>query len=389
MEKTADAVIIGGGIMGASIGHFLAKRKFGKVVLLEQRTLAAVSTGASAANVRTYYSNPVTVQLAKRAVEMFENDKEELGGDCGFRQIGFLLLLDEGWKVAGDQILRTEISNGVEVKEVSRGDIAELAPQLSLDGVVGGIFEPRSGYTDPVRTTQSLVNRAKDWGLVAYEGVGATALRLQNSRVVGVETKQGTLETGLVVNAAGPWGGEVGTWASLKYSLRWSRESDLVMQLPANFGRLPVVSDPTLRFYFRPHDNDKLLAGLGFPKEIEPLDINNYDRNLDLKTRRRIEQSLFQRLPALESAEYHHGYASIYTITDDWHPIVGPEPDLEGYYAFFGGSGHGYKLAPPIGESLADIITGKTPKIDIHAFRPTRFLEGQPFSSAWGGGNRG
>ncbi len=388
MEKTADVVVIGGGIMGASIAHFLAKKKLGKLVLLEKGTLAAVSTGASAANVRTYYSNPVTVKLALRAVEMFENDREELGGDCGFRQTGFLLLLDEGWELAGNQILEMERSHGVEVKELSPEDIKEIAPHLNLDGIVRGIFEPRSGYTDPVRTTENLVNRAKEWGLVAYEGVGATGIGLKDSRVTAVETEQGTIEAPVVVNAAGPWGRQVGLWVGLNYSLRWSRESDLVFQLPSDFGLFPVVSDPSLRFYFRPHDEGKLLAGLGFPKEIEPLDINNYDKNLDPKTRQRIERSLFRRVPALEYAHYHHGYASIYTITDDWHPIVGAESSIEGYYAFFGGSGHGYKLAPPIGEALADLISGETPKIDIQEFRPNRFVEGEPLSSAWGGGNR-
>ena len=93
MQKTADAVVIGGGIAGASVAHFLARKGFGKVVLLEKGSLAGVSTGRSAAVVRTYYSNPITVKLAWRAVQMFENDREALGGDSGFRQIGFLLLL--------------------------------------------------------------------------------------------------------------------------------------------------------------------------------------------------------------------------------------------------------------------------------------------------------
>ena len=130
------------------------------------------------------------------------------------------------------------------------------------------------------------------------------------------------------------------------------------------------------------------MAGLGAPKEIEPLNIDSYDANLDARTRQRIEKALFKRIPALECVRYLHGYASMYTITDDWHPIVGPEPDVEGYYAFFGGSGHCYKLSPPMGEALADVISGETSCIDIHPLRPTRFIEGEPLSSAWGSGNR-
>ena len=92
MEKTADAVVIGGGIMGVSVAHFLAKKNIGKVVLLEKQHLASVSTGGSAANIRSAYSNPLTIKLAMRALEMFENDKEELGGQSGFCRTGMMAL---------------------------------------------------------------------------------------------------------------------------------------------------------------------------------------------------------------------------------------------------------------------------------------------------------
>ena len=388
MEKTADVVVIGGGILGASTAHFLCKKRIGKVVLLEQRALASVSTGHSAANVRTYYSNEVTVRLAWRAVQMFENDRQELGGDSGFQQVGFLLLMDGSTSAAGDHILKSETAHGAEVKEVTPEEIGELAPQLDLEQVVGGVFEPRSGYADPVRTTQSLVERAREWGLQAYEDLGATGIRLEGDRVVAVETAQGAIETRVVVNAAGPWGRHVGLWVGLNDSVRWSRETDLVLRLPSEFGTFPVVSDPGQRFYFRPQDGDKVVAGLGFPKEIEPVDIDGYDETLDPDSRRRITKPLVRRLPALRSADYLHGWASLYTITDDWHPLVGPEPGVQGYYACYGGSGHCFKLGPPIGEALADVIAGATPEIDIRALRPTRFVEGEPLSSAWGAGNR-
>lgn len=389
MDKTADAVIIGGGILGASTAHFLAKKGFGKVVLLEKDALASASTGHSAANVRTYYSNPVTTQLAWRALQMFEHDIEELGGDSGFQQIGFLLLLDEGMVDIGDHILRTEIETGVEVRDLSVDDVREIAPQLNLNGILRAVYEPRSGYADPVKTTRSLVERAKDWGLIAHEGVDATGIRMQGDRVVAVETSTGSIETPVVVNAAGPWGRLVGQWVGVNDSIRWSRETDLVLQLPGEFGSFPVISDPALRFYFRPQDDDKVIAGLGFPKEIEPLDIDNYDEELDPRSHRRIMEPLLKRVPSLREAKFLHGWASLYTITDDWHPLVGAEPDVQGYYDCFGGSGHSFKLGPAIGEALADVIAGDTPTIDIRPLRPTRFLEAESITSAWGVGNRG
>ncbi|WP_419949760.1 NAD(P)/FAD-dependent oxidoreductase [Candidatus Palauibacter sp.] len=386
--KTADAVVIGGGIMGASAAHFLAKKGFGRVVLLEKGRLAGVSTGHSAANVRTYYSNPITLELAKRALHMFENDREALGGDCGFRPVGFLLLIDEGSRAAGEHILKSERRHGIEVERLTPEEVGEIAPQLSLDHVEYGILEPRSGYADPVKTTEALVEAGRAWGLELRIGVAATGIRCRGGRIVAVETEDGTIATNVVVNAAGPWAGRVGAWLGLKYSLRRSRESDLFVELPPGFGPLPVVSDPRLRFYLRPQ-GDRIMVGLGAPKEIEPVDPDDCDPALDPATRDRIERALFGRIPSLASARHLGGYASIYTITDDWHPIVGPEPAIEGCHAFLGGSGHGFKLAPPIGEALADVICGEDPAIDLSPLRPSRFIDGHPLTSAWGEGNRG
>lgn len=164
MLKTADAVVVGGGILGASTAHFLAKRGFGKVVLLEKRALAAVSTGHSAAVIRTFYSNALTIRLALRALEMFENDREELGGDCRFRRTGYLCLLAGHTAASGRQVMELERRHGVEVLDLSPAEVQRLIPSLSLEGLVGGLLEPRSGYADPTRTTRNLVERARAWG---------------------------------------------------------------------------------------------------------------------------------------------------------------------------------------------------------------------------------
>ena len=108
MDNSADAVVIGGGIMGAATAHFLAKQQFGKVVLLEKSKLAAVSTGHSAAIVRTFYSNPLTLRLALRAREMFENAEQELGGDCEFRRTGYCCIFAEKAAATGEQLLAIE-----------------------------------------------------------------------------------------------------------------------------------------------------------------------------------------------------------------------------------------------------------------------------------------
>ena len=388
MQATADAVVIGGGILGASTAHFLAKHGFGEVVLLEADSLAAVSTGHSAAAIRTFYSNPLTVQLAKRAVEMFSNAEEEFRGDCGFRRIGYLALLNQQASDAGRRVVQLQREHGIRVEELTPDELRTRLPQVDLGGIDYGILEPDSGYADPKKTTQTLVAQAKQWNLSVHEGVRATGIRLDGGRVSAVETEQGTIETRVVVNAAGGWRRNVPMWVGLNYSIRWSRESDIVLEVPFSTDGFPWLTDPQLRFYARPAGPRQLLVGLGFPKEIEPLDINDYDPAIDSATRERIEGLIFQRVPAAKKGSFVRGWASMYTITDDWHPLVGLEPNVPGYFACVAGNGHCFKLGPPIGEALADLIVGEKPSIDIHPLRPTRFVEGEYFTSAWGAGNR-
>ncbi len=388
MKSSADAVVIGGGILGVSTVHFLAKLGVGSVVLVEKRTLAAVSTGHSAAAIRTFYSNPLTIQLAQRAVQMFSNAGQEIGGDCGFNQAGYLTLLSLEALEAGRKVVEMERAAGIRVEELTREDIHDRLPMVNLDGIDCGVLEPDSGYVDPVMTTQTLARTAESWGLTVYEGAGATGIRTDGGRVASVETEQGSIDTPVVVNAAGGWGGRVGSWVGLKYSLRWSREVDIVLEVPFDTDAFPWLSDPQIRFYSRQAGPRQLLVGLGFPKEIEPLDIDNYSEELDDPTRERIEELLFERIPTAKNSSLVRGWASMYTITDDWHPLIGPEPDVPGYYACVAGNGHCFKLGPPIGESLAHVIAGKDPPSDLHPLRPSRFVEGDYFTSVWGGGNR-
>ena len=319
---------------------------------------------------------------------MFKNSEAELGGDCDFRQIGYLVLTAEADVEAGRQIGAIEREQGIEVEDLSPDDIRARWPELNLDGVAYGLFEPHSGYVDPVKTTRNLVQSAAAWGLEAHEGVEVVGISQSGGRVAAVETAQGSIATPVVVNAAGGWGRVVASWVGLNYSFRWSRESDLIVEVDGPTGHLPWVSDSLLRQYFRGAGENRLLVGLGFPKEIEPLDIDDYDANIDAATRQRILGLIEQRLVAAGPPRFVHGWASMYTITDDWHPLVGPEANVAGYFACVAGCGHGFKLGPPIGEALADVIAGRTPAIDLHALRPGRFVDGELLSSVWGGGNR-
>jgi sarcosine oxidase subunit beta len=388
MIKAADAVVIGGGIMGASTAYYLTKLGFGKVALLEKHLLASGSTGHSAANVRQHYSNEVTIRLAKRAAELFAQFDEELGYPCGFEQVGYMILARDEDRPAIEHVVNLQQKFGVDAQLIGLEEIRELAPQADVTHVTAGCFERTSGYADPRATVYALSHCAKERGAEVHQLTEVRGIRMQGERVAGVVTNQGEISSPVVVNCAGPWAGRVGTMVGVHYSLRFSREFDVKFQLPSKHGNFPVTADPHNGTYFRPQSNGFAIAGLTFPKEIEPCDPDSYNEKVVPGEVETISKKIYARMPQLEEGLPVGGWAGVYSITDDWHPIAGGVPGIDGYYHFLGGSGHGFKIAPPIAECLADMIAGRKPAIDLSPLDYSRFREGRTFRSAWGPGNR-
>jgi glycine/D-amino acid oxidase-like deaminating enzyme len=395
MIERADAVVIGAGIMGASTAHFLTTLGFGQVALVEKRKICGGSTQYSAAHVRQHYSNEVGIRLAVRGAAMFANAEEELGGPAGFEQIGYLLFAPHEGEQALRDIVPVQQRFGVDTTLIEPDDVERRWPELRLERVALACYEPASGFANPVLTVESLVRSAERDGLAVYEGCEVLGITTAKGRVTGVVTGDGEIATGVVVNAGGPWGDRIGRMAGVDYRITFSREHEAVFDAPEGFAEFPVVSDVPQRLYCRPYPGGKVLVGQGWPKEKEPVDPETYDDGTDEAHLQAMVPKLLNRLPALGSAlsqpgyggAYVTGYSGVYDITEDWYPIVGEE-ELGGYYSCFGGSGHGFKIGPAIGESLAAVIAGREPPVDISSLSGSRFSEGRTFSSVWGAGNR-
>lgn len=395
MSDKADAVVIGGGIIGASVAHFLVERGYGRVVLVEKSRICGGSTQYSAAHVRQHYSNEVAIRLAVRGAEMFANAEEELGGPAGFVQHGYMVIAPADQEDAIREVVPVQQRFGVKTEILTPEEVASRWPELDVEGIALACFEETSGYADPVLTVQSLVRSAQERGLVLREGCEVTAITRDNGRVSGVETSDGPIATGVVVNAGGPWGDRIGRMAGVEYPLSFSREHEAVFAAPEGFGEIPVMSDAAQRLYFRRYGEGKVLVGEGWPKEPEPADPEDYDAGTDEAHLARMVPKLLNRLPSLRptigadnyGGTYVTGYSGVYDITEDWYPIVGAE-EVGGYYSAFGGSGHCFKLGPAIGESLAAVIAGEQPEIDISDLSGERFSTGRTFGSVWGPGNR-
>jgi sarcosine oxidase, subunit beta len=291
-----------------------------------------------------------------------------------------------------EEALRTVVplqrNLGVETDLLTPDEIHARYPDLNLDGITVGALEPTSGYADPLETVTSLVRSAERQGLRVYEGTEVLDIVVGNGSVEGVVTGDGAIAAPVVVNAAGPWAARVGAMAGIDYQLSLSREHEVVVALPEGFGPFPIVSDPVQSLYFRPHGPNTVLVGEGYPKEQEPCDPDTYNARADEPVIERMLAKLAKRAPRLVNLQRVVDYAGVYSITADWYPIVGPEPGIHGYYAAVGGSGHSFKIGPPIGEALADMIAGLDPAIDISALDHGRFQRDDLFGSVWGPGNR-
>ncbi len=388
MQSSADVVIIGGGVMGASTAYHLAERGCTNVVLLEARTLAAVGTGHSGSIVRQHYSQDVTTLLALRSVEMFENFEELAGRSGVFHQTGWLKLGPPDVAGAMGENSNRHRALGVTVEEVSLEDLPDFVPGINTEGLGAALFEPRSGYADPVATTQGFASRAQQLGVAVHEGISVTGIIVDSGRVTGVQTGAGRISTPVVVNATGPWSGIVASWAGIAVPITVTREQDIVLRCDdaAVTPRLPV-SNGADRTYWRPAGDGQILAGDGYPKDIEPADPDDYDANSDESFRSSMMERLGHRLPQFTPrAEIVSSYASLYDVTPDWHPIVGNDPDVTGFVHCEGFSGHGFKLGPAVGKTVAEtILDGKASTVDISPYRLERFAEGELLAGSYAG----
>ena len=388
--RTADAVIIGGGVIGTSLLYHLTRLGMTDVVLLEKGELASGSSGDSAAIVRQHYSNEVSIRLVKKSLQVFQSFANELGDAGAFTPSGWLFLCPpEASRHFEDNMAQLK-GLGVNTWEITLDEASEKLPGLNPDGIGRVAFEPDSGYAAAHRVARAFAARASDAGADVRTNTAATGIRVAVGRVEAVETEDGEIATPIVVNAAGPWAKRVGQWAGLELPLEISREQDVIVRPPAGTPTPALaVSNRVDRTYLRPEADGSLLVGTGHPKENEPADPDGFRRDADASFIDDVTRRLVHRFPAMAGSELMASWAGLYTVTPDWSMIVDRAPGIDGMYLAVGGSGHSFKLAPAIGLCLAElIVNGAATTVDITPLRALRFEEADGLRSTYGG-NRG
>jgi sarcosine oxidase, subunit beta len=374
LKSSAEVAIVGGGIMGASTAYHLAARGCTDVVVLEAGEMFGLgSTGLNAGGVRHQFSTAVNIALSQLSFGMMERFAEEMGQEIGLRRCGYLFLFDDERDLE-QFVINVELQNskGVPSRIVGRGEIAALAPELNLDGIIGGSWCPLDGLVDPHGLLQGYIANARRLGAARHTGARVTAIESRGGRVSRVVTSAGDVDTRNVVIAAGPWSGEVGAMAGIELPVvpvrRQIAVTDAIDGLRPDF---PFIIDFARSLYFH-REGRGILTGKSNPDEPA-----GFDTNVDEGWRLRHLEEAMDRLPLLADAGIAAEWAGLYEVTPDDQPILGRLPQVDGLYSCAGFSGHGLMHGPAAGLVLAEeILDGRAHSVDIDPLRYARFAAG-------------
>lgn len=375
LAETADVVVVGGGVMGASTAYHLAKRGCTDVLLLEREPFFGTqATGKCAGGIRYQFGTEINVELSKLSLPMLHRFEEELGQPIDLDICGYLFLLTEPEDM---EVFRQNVAMqrrlGVGTEWLEPPDIAELVPEIDLGGVLAGTFNPDDGLADPNSVVQGYISGASRLGVSLRTEVEVTDVLAEKGRVEGVVTDQGTVSTPVVVNAAGPWAQVIGEMAGLDIPVVPLRRQIVVTgPLPEIPGDFPFVIEFERSLYFH-REGEGLLTGMSNPNETPSFD-QSVDKNWELV---HLEAAV-ERLPLLERAGLASRWAGLYEVSPDAHPILGRVPELDGFFCINGFSGHGFMHGPACGLLVAEeILDGKARTLDISPLYLDRFEEGQ------------
>ena len=378
----ARAVIIGGGVVGCSIAYHLGKLGWRDVVLLERKQLTCGTTWHAAGLIAQLRATQNMTRLAKYSQELYFGLEAETGVATGFKRNGSITvaLTDERMEELRRSAAMAR-AFGVEIDEISPGDIASRYPGLMTDDAVGGVWLPKDGQADPVNITQALAKGARNFGASILQGVKVTGVNQANGRVTGVETDRGPINADYVVNAGGMWGREIGAMAGVAVPLHACEHFYIVTEAMTGLSpNLPVLRVPDECAYYK-EDAGKILLGAfepnskpwgmeGIPEDFEfdslPEDFDHFEPILE---------KAVERFPMLASAGIQTFFNGPESFTPDDRYVLGEAPELGNFFVAAGFNSVGIQSAGGAGMVLADWMDrGEAPidlwDVDIRRMQP-------------------
>jgi sarcosine oxidase subunit beta len=375
LPNLADIVIIGGGVMGASAAYHLAQRGFKNIVLLEKENFFGQgATGRCAGGVRYQFSTEVNVRLSIASLPMIERFKQEIGQEVNYRQCGYLLVATNEKDLAEfkhNVALQNRL--GIPTQLRSGDEVRTRLPLMKFDDAIAGTFNQKDGTVDPNGVVMGYINAAQKMGVKAISGVEVTGITVSGGNVEEVQTSLGGIKARMILNAAGPWSGQVGKMAGIDdiplIPLRRQMfTTNPLKEVPADF---PFVIDFAKSLYFH-REGEGLLVGMSNQDEKPGFD-QNVDDDFELVNL----EAAIERMPLMEKASRASHWAGLYEVTPDAHPIYG-KTDVDGFFLCTGFSGHGFMHGPISGKLMSEfILDGKFSSVDVSMLDLKRFEEGR------------
>lgn len=362
MKNKAEIVIIGGGVIGASIAYNLADKGMKDIVVLEKNYIASGSTGSCGAGIRQQWGTKMNCLLSKKSMEIFENMNEILGTkrDIELKQGGYLLLAFSEKELAQfKENIKLQNRFGIPSKLLTIKEAKELVPQLNTEDIIGATYCPTDGHANPFRVTQAYVKAAMRKGVEFYTYTKAKDIITEDKKIKKVITDQGEIETQKVVNAAGGFSKEVSRMAGIKIPTKSERHEILVTE-QVNPILKPMVMSFSYNIYCQQTPDGSFVMGYGDPDEPESHNIKSSWQFLE-----EMSTKATHLLPFLKKVRVIRQWAGLYNITPDAQPILDEATDLEGFFMAVGFSGHGFMIAPMTGVLMSEMILGEELSIDI------------------------
>jgi sarcosine oxidase subunit beta len=369
LPDRAQVVVIGGGVIGASVAFHLAESGVTDVLLLERDQLASGSTSRAAGGVRAQFSDPVNIAIALRSLSAFSAFADRPGWAIDLHQVGYLFLLDRPEDVerfAANVAQQNEL--GVPSRMIDPDEALRLSPIAGAEGVLAASLCPIAGHASPEAVVQGYATAARRLGARIVTGCSATGIDVDGGAITAVATTLGRVETRAVICAAGVWSPPIGKMAGVELPVEpYLREVGFTAPVDDLPDRLPMTIDFTSGFYFH-REGPGLLFGMADPEQAP-----GFDAPTDPDWLLQVMAVAERRAPALLDMGIAGGWKGYYEVTPDHNALIGEAPAVSRFLYATGFSGHGFLQGPAIGEIVRDLYLKRAPFVDVSGLSAERF----------------
>ncbi|AMM54874.1 NAD(P)/FAD-dependent oxidoreductase [Pyrococcus kukulkanii] len=377
LPERAEIVVIGGGIVGVTIAHELARRGE-DVVVLEKRFIGSGSTFRCGTGIRQQFNDEANVKVMKRSVELWKKYSEEY--NFSFEQTGYLFLLYDDKEVEEfKRNIKIQNKFGVPTRLITPEEAKEIVPLLDISEVIAASWNPTDGKADPFASTTAFALKAKEYGAKLLEYTEVKGFIIEDGEIKGIKTNRGVIKTGIVVNATNAWAKLINAMAGIKVHIPiepYKHQAVITQPIKRGTIRPMIISFKYGHAYLTQTSHGGIIGGVGY--EIGP----TYDLTPTYEFLREVSYYFTKIIPALKDLLILRTWAGYYAKTPDSNPAIGKINELSDYYIAAGFSGHGFMMAPAVAEMVADLITKGKTDLPVDWYDPYRFERGELRSTA-------